>query len=328
MYDFPFNISDVSYLLNLTLRRKTEFAEQVDCPFCNGQGKMRLDIGKNQFRCPKCDESGGMLKLYALLTNTDADTKKAYGDICSNLKVNHISKDIVNRNNDTKIISVKPNKKADEITLHHTYSNFLATLTLSKKHKEKLTNRGLSDDDITKLGYKSITTTSISNITTLLLERGCILKNVPGFYTDKYRNWQLNFSSNCNGILIPIMSINNHIQGFQIRLDNPYKNTKYIWFSSSSIKGIPLDGGTSSGSPIHFVGSFNDNVVYVTEGALKGDIANTLSNKSFLCVAGVNQYNQLESALSTLKEKGITTIVESYDMDKYTNENVEKGSLN
>lgn len=330
MYDFPFNISDISYLLNLTIRRKTEFSEQVDCPFCEGQGKMRLDIPKNQFRCPKCDESGGMLQLYAKVINSD--TKTAYKEICDNLKVSQKSRNrqiIKNSNttNRTDVCSVANNEKADEITLHNTYSNFLSMLSLSETHRKKLLERGLTDIEINSLGYKSITKASVSNIACQLVERGCTLKNVPGFYTDKDGNWKLNFSSNCDGILIPIMSINKRIQGFQIRLNQPYKNTKYIWLSSSYDKGVPLENGTSSGSPVHFVGNFNDGVAYVTEGALKGDIANNFSNKSFLCVAGVNQYKSLDIALLELKQKGITTIVESYDMDKYTNKYVENGSL-
>ncbi len=324
MYDFPFNISDISYLLNLTVRRKTEFAEQVDCPFCNGHGKMRLDIPKNQFRCPKCDESGGMLKLYALMMNVD--TKDAYREICENLKVSHLSKDIVRTNkNDTtssnNACSVV-NKKADEITIHNTYANLLSILTLSETHREKLVSRGLTDLQITKLGYKSISKACVPKIMNMLQERGCSFKGVPGFYKDKQGKWQLNLGEYCDGIMIPIMSLDSRIQGFQIRLDNPFKNTKYIWLSSSS-----LESGVSSCSPAHFVGSFDGNIAYVTEGALKGDIANSLSNKSFLCVAGVNQYNALDEALVLLKSKGITTIIEAYDSDKYTNETVEKGSL-
>ncbi len=324
MYDFPFNISDISYLLNLTVRLKTDFAEQVDCPFCNGHGKMRLDISKNQFRCPKCDESGGMLKLYALMMNVD--TKGAYKEICETLKVSHISKDIVrtNKNNSRSINNpcTVINKKADEMTVHNTYSNLLSILTLSDVHRKKLVERGLDDKQIRNLGYKSITKNSITNISSILIERGCVLKDVPGFYIDKKGDWTLNLSEKCEGIIIPIMSLSNLIQGFQIRLDKPFKNTKYIWLSSSS-----LESGVSSGSPVHFVGSFDSNVAYVTEGSLKGDIANAISKRSFLCVAGVNQYNALDKALELLKSKGINTIVEAYDMDKYTNENVKKGSL-
>lgn len=342
MYDFPFSISDISYLLSLTVRRKTEFAEQVDCPFCDGHGKMRLDLTTNQFRCPKCDESGGMLKLYASINNTD--TKSAYKDICSTLKIDARSMEVKQSKQVTKINKVTTNTViADEVTLHNTYSNLLSMLTLSTKHEEQLLSRGLTRDEIVKLGYKSITNNAITKIATTLLERGCILKNVPGFYTDKYGNWHLNLPQYCSGILIPILSVEHKIKGFQIRLDwsqengtfaapqcnhdKPYKNTKYIWLSSSSSKGLPLENGTSSGSPIHYAGNFTDKVVYVTEGALKGDIAHFLSGKSFLCVAGVNQYSSLDTALPLLKAKGITTIVECYDMDKYTNVNVERGSL-
>lgn len=68
----------------------------------------------------------------------------------------------------------------------------------------------------------------------------------------------------------------------QIRLDYPFNHTKYIWLSSINDKM-----GTSSGSPIHFVGNPRDEIVFLTEGPLKGDIASFLSGLSFACVPGV-----------------------------------------
>lgn len=121
------------------------------------------------------------------------------------------------------------------------------------------------------------------------------------------------------------------ICGCQIRLDTPLKNeddppeksgAKYIWLSSS---GKPK--GTSSGSPVHFVGDSNAGVVYVTEGFFKSDVAHYLMNRTFAATAGANNTAQLEVLLKQLADNGTHTIIEAEDMDKYRNQAVNKGAL-
>ena len=80
------------------------------------------------------------------------------------------------------------------------------------------------------------------------------------------------------------------IQGLQIRLDRPLKKegdppdkggAKYLWLASTS-----KTFGVSSGSPVHFVGDPCSRVVYVTEGALKADIAHALTGRTFAATGG------------------------------------------
>lgn len=105
--------------------------------------------------------------------------------------------------------------------------------------------------------------------------------------------------------------------------DPPEKSgAKYIWLSSS---GKPK--GTSSGSPVHFVGDSNAGVVYVTEGFLKSDVAHYLMNRTFVATAGANNTAQLEVLLKQLADNGTHTIIEAEDMDKYRNQAVNKGAL-
>ena len=118
--------------------------------------------------------------------------------------------------------------------------------------------------------------------------------------------------------------------GAQIRLDTSIREenapadkegTKYLWLSSSS---KPM--GTSSESPIHFVGDPCSRVVYVTEGLLKADICHALMNRTFAATAGANNVSKLDQLFAFLKKNGTEEIIEAQDMDKYRNVHVEKGA--
>jgi hypothetical protein len=116
--------------------------------------------------------------------------------------------------------------------------------------------------------------------------------------------------------------VNGLVQGCQIRLDQPFQDAKYIWFSSSE-----KNGGTPSGSPVHFVGDPCDENITVTEGALKATIAHCLSGRTFVAVAGAGQYNALGKTFDTLLALGARNISEAYDMDKSQNAYVQKGAV-
>jgi len=75
LQDFPFNIKDVAYLLNLHIRHKNTVSLDADCPFCGDRkGKLNLNLKKNVFKCNRCGESGGMLALYGKIYGVDNQT--------------------------------------------------------------------------------------------------------------------------------------------------------------------------------------------------------------------------------------------------------------
>lgn len=315
-YSFGFTILDVADLLSLEVRHRSGRSVDVDCPFCQKRGKMNLNTEKNVFRCNYCGEYGGMVALYAKVMSTD--NSSAYREICESLKLPLSAPEW----NGTSAIHTEPEQKIASLDdRDQTYRLMFSLMTLSRTHKKNLINRGLSESDIFKYGYKSTPAFGFSNLADKLRDLGCQLDGVPGFYQKEGR-WLPRFCSNCSGIVIPVLSIDGKIQGAQIRLDRPTGDRKYIWFSSSE-----KDGGIGAGSPTHFVGDPADKVVYITEGPLKATIAHVLSGKTFAAVAGVNQYSALEELLIRLKQNGTKTIVETYDMDKATNPNVEKGCL-
>lgn len=321
---------DVAELIHLHIRKSYSKGFYADCPFCGDKrGKMSLSTELNSWRCNYCGEHGGMLSLYGRINNLN--NSDAYKQICEALANGEIelSKNYVSAK-DNGSISVDESNPADIQTIHTTYSELLNLLTLSKNHREHLKNaRGLTDEQIDELQYKSTPPFYMCRkITERLIEKGCTVQGVPGFYMkDGY--WTVKFHSKTSGILIPSRNMNGLIQGMQIRLDIPIKDkdtdsdksgTKYIWLSSSG-----KSKGVSSGSPLHFTGDIFTETIFLTEGLLKADIAHYLMNRTFIAIAGINNTSQLDSVFKTLADNGTQTIIEAADMDKYSNMNVEKG---
>lgn len=327
---YDYNIIDVVKCLSLEVRHMNKTDWDVDCPFCtvnpvnghNGKGKLNICIPKDAFRCSRCDTHGGMLDLYTLVKGVDR--KQARQEI-----LDYINHGITT---DTHYICAKAqaeyNKRcknrASAQEVDRTYRAFLSLCVLGKQHKEQLLQRGLSEAQIKYFGFRTAPThkEQHTRIINKLLFYGYRLEGVPGFFKDKSGRWNYNLFRFTSGILIPMMSIDRKIQGFQIRLDNPREGNKYLWFSSKN-----KAQGLSSGSPAHITNPLEINsnpVIYLTEGGLKADIACALSGKSFIGVAGVNNQSDLPELFNNLKQLGVKRIVDCFDRDCEYNEQVEK----
>lgn len=327
---YDYNIIDVVKCLSLEVRHMNKADWDVDCPFCtvnpvnghNGKGKLNICIPKYAFRCSRCDTHGGMLDLYTLVKGVDR--KQARQEI-----LDYINHGIAT---DTHNICVKAqaeyNKRcknrASAQEVDRTYRAFLSLCVLEKQHKEQLLQRGLSEAQIKYFGFRTAPThkEQHTRIINKLLFYGYKLEGVPGFFKDKSGRWNYNLFRFTSGILIPMMSIDRKIQGFQIRLDNPREGNKYLWFSSKN-----KAQGLSSGSPAHITNPLEINsnpVIYLTEGGLKADVACALSGKTFIGVAGVNNQSDLLELFKNLKQLGVKRIVDCFDRDCEYNVQVEK----
>ena len=348
---FPFGIMDVAELLHLKVRRRQTDSAYVDCPFCGDRrGKMNINFTKDVWRCNYCGESGGMLSLYARLCNTT--NSDAYREICDALQagdttwgyddtekkelcgetVAEAASAIIGQSG-SRQPGVPQAERAGAQEIHQTYSLLLGLLSLTPAHRAHLRSekRGLTDGQIDSFGFKSTPPFFLCrSLTERLLKQGCTVEGVPGFYLHEKGYWTMKFSSRAAGILIPVMGIDGLVKGMQILLDTPFKDkddppekagTKYIWLSSAG-----KNMGTTSGSPVHFAGSPFSRTIYVTEGALKADIAHCLTDRSFMAVAGANNVQQLEPLFTMLAQNGTELVIEAHDMDKYSNEMIAKGS--
>lgn len=327
---FPFHITDVAALLRLNIRRRGPDFLYVDCPLCGDhRGKLYLKTSRDVWHCNYCQESGGMLALYAKvygISNADA-----YREICEALQTGDYGPEYQSYQN-RQPQEIAQSARASRQAIHQTLSMLLSMLSLTPKHRAHLREtRGLTDDQIERFGFKSTPPPYLcKSLTARLLKQGCTLQGVPGFYLAEDGRWTVRFGTRTAGILIPARSADGLVCGAQIRLDTSIREenapadkegTKYLWLSSSS---KPM--GTSSESPIHFVGDPCSRVVYVTEGLLKADICHALMNRTFAATAGANNVSKLDQLFAFLKKNGTEEIIEAQDMDKYRNVHVEKGA--
>ena len=327
--DFPFTIMDVASLLNLKVRREGPNSVYVDCPFCGDQrGKMNLNYAKNVWRCNYCNEHGGMLALYARLHGIS--NQEAYQEIYETL-VNEGPRPEYAYSAATPKETPQV-ERADPYEIHRTYAALLSMLTLTPAHWEHLRSvRGLSKEQIEQFGFRSTPQAyQCQPITETLMRQGYRVKGVPGFYLNDRGRWTVRFHQQTSGILIPILGIDGRICGLQTRLDKPLRDKddppdkagmKYLTLSTTG-----KNMGTSSGSPVHFIGDPCARVVYVTEGVLKADICHALTGRTFAATLGANNTAGLEPIFLLLKKNGTEEIIEAEDMDKYSNKAVNTGA--
>lgn len=321
---------DVAALLRLNIRRRGPGSVYVDCPVCGDKrGKLNLNLDKNVWHCNYCQKGGGMLSLYAMVYHIS--NAEAYREICETLLNDGIAPGYAAEVKEA-VKSAPQMERACARELHRTYTAMLSMLTLTTAHKEHLrTVRGLTDEQIDRFGFKSTPTPFLCPaIADRLIKQGFTVQGVPGFYLDDKGRWTVKFFSKTSGILIPIRGMDGQIQGLQTRLDHPIRDEndppdksgiKYLTLSSTG-KSM----GASSGSPVHFVGDPCARVVYVTEGALKADIAHALTGRTFLATIGANNTAGLEPFFAALEKNGTEEIIEAEDMDKYRNKAVGSGA--
>ena len=329
-HDFPFNIMDVAALLRLNIRRRGPDHVYSDCPICGDRrGKMNLNLIKNVWRCNYCNEGGGMLALYGKVYGIS--NSEAYREICDALLFTDPSPQY-EKQAEAPAQSPEQAERAEPQAIHQTFSMLLSMLSLTQAHREHLRRkRGLSDEQIERFRFKSTPPPYLCrSLTERLIKAGCTVKGVPGFYVNDAGKWTVKFYQRTSGILIPVLGVDGQINGIQVRLDHPLRDendppdkegAKYLTLSSS---GKPM--GTSSGSPVHFIGDPCSRVVYVTEGPLKAYIAHELMQRTFAATLGAGNTNQLEELFRFLAKNGTELIMEAGDMDKYSNQNVDRGT--
>lgn len=319
---FPFDIYNVADKLSLEMRRQHAKSSDYDCPFCGGKGKLNLNVELNTYRCNKCGLSGGMLDLFCNCTGIQ-NRKEAYKILAE--KDNRITAEI-RKKREEKVSSIKEASKADVQTLDRVYTALLDILELKSNHRKDLFRRGLSSNDIYLNRYKSVPVEHPERIISMMIEQGFNLIGVPGFYVDENGEIQMNVYNFMDGYFVPVYNSRRQIRAMQIRLDNPLDGKrKYMWLSSSE-----KTGGCSSNSPADICGDlFNSEVIYITEGPLKGQTAHALSGKPFISIAGVSQMKELDVIFKALHKKGkCCTIVDAMDTDDDVNEHVRQAHIN
>ena len=290
------------------------------CPKSNHakSKKIKIDFTGGWFKCAKCGDGGSSpVSLFMHVTDIADATEaartmhKLLGDDGNSSRPAPAPKTPEPVGYEAAELSVR----------NHTYTSMLQLLPLAPSHRKSLKERGLTDDQVDHLGYKSLPRDR-RQLCKKLLQKGCVLEGVPGFFKDKQDNWTLNVFG--TGIFIPFRNALGQIQFMQIRTDNPKEDGQRYFALSSSGKAF----GTGSRTWIHArkgARSEDWKEIFITEGALKADVASCLSGKNFLGIAGVNNIGDLPRALRDLTLSGLEKVSLCYDMDKIENARVLEG---
>lgn len=322
--------------------------KRIPCPICGSSTGFAVSIPKNAFNCFGCGAHGGTYSLHSLINGIDKEQAKQF------LREEY-SKDpngeYFKERQEKAEQEVEEIIPADEAHRDCIYKALLSELKLDDNHRKDLHRRGLTDKEISELGYK---TYSNDDLTTMEVLRSGIGKkiclyakngeknnsHVPGFYDlDTNEPHLVPLKNNDSGYLIPVRDMQERISGFQVRYDNGVK-PKYGWLSSSSKEtGVGVDGNYCNN--IQHSGKWNEarmrysgfpKVIGITEGALKADIASVLYDKLFpeedyhlfLGLTGITNQKRLPDELKKLKELGLKEVHIFTDMDYITNPNVQK----
>ena len=309
-------------------KKKSGRGYDIDCPFCGKKRKFHVDPVKGLARCNYCDEGFNSITLRAKLRGIT--NKQAYRELKSIYRGIPVNKKEVYK---PKEMSVEKVPAKSEM-LNRVYTSLLQELTLSERHLNDLKKRGLSEEDIQRIGYKTMPVIGkrmlgkkiyfLNNLSQLPENVG-----IPGFY-DLQEGGKMVIRK--NSIMCPIRELNGKICGFQLRNNNLSKNAskeqkegfvKYTSFSSSEKK---TGCSTSGANNIHFAGDWSKipETVNLTEGVIKADVAACLSKKPFMGLTGVNNVSQLAKWLKYLKSHGTSKVNICVDMDYREKKEVAK----
>ena len=341
----------------------TKRAANAHCPYANHKTskKLYINFDKGYFNCPKCSSQNGSGKggspvsLFMHVTGISDKTEAArtMHALLGDEAVNTRPAPAPEKKPDVNVYDA-----ADLSVRHSTYSALLDLLVLTDSHRTQLRNRGLSDKQIDLFGYKSLPGDP-KEVSKKLLQKGCVLEGVPGFFKDKEGRWTMNIFG--TGIFVPFRNAREQIQFMQIRSDKKpalckncdhylkggtcscedgprigesikrddscpsfkERGDRYFAFSSPN-----KEAGCGAKTWIHARKGWKAEgwkEVYITEGALKADVASCLSGKNFLAVAGVKNIGDLPRALRDLTLSGLEKVYLCYDMDKDRNAAVLEG---
>ena len=332
--DFPFDIMWVAEKSGLLEGKVKHSGSEimVQCPLegCGDKTThLSINVAKGTWNCLRCGRGGGIVDLYAMtsgpvqLSRREATRKlfqlweeeKGLSNDVKQQRAEMRKRRVEQMRKSAPVEEVAPIERRD--AAYRSLLNFLPGLT--DDHLANLRERGLNYHDIERFGFKSLVTSSPQK--RIVVPDSIDTRDVAGFYTYNGKRY---VNTDYQGILIPYQNLYGQIGMMEIRMFGG--NIRYLrFFSGNPVKG--RTECTKSVSTIHHVGIDLENPpkkVYLTEGGLKADVANALTGLPFIAMAGVNNPIGLEETLMQLKRIGVTTIVLAFDMDLYTNKNVQK----
>lgn len=218
--------------------------------------------------------------------------------------------------------------KEDSSRIHSVYISLLESLPLAPEHRKNLNARGLSDKEIEAGMYKSLPLKRKDIAEKIARQFEGNLSGVPGFwYNEGAKAWEL---AGKTGIVIPVWNYEGKINALKVRVDKPsHPSAKYLLLSSNpktdkSTRETKYPGGTSARIVAHFpIGRPKKiEVIRITEGELKADIASSLTNVYTVSIPGVSTWRM---GVEIAREIRPSKILLAFDSDKGKPLNIEEG---
>lgn len=298
MFD-DFSIFDVMGLVGLDPTRIKSSSGYFDCPICGGKKKLNVNVKVGHggvCRCAKCAAGGDKLDLYLLFHNprlvstrstsesgsvyyrpSEEDRHRGMKEIMEALHIRrsdpNFMRSVVKAK--TAATTQQPQISSPE-QRNVVYSSFLQLLKLTSAHRTALHDRGLTDQEIERMQFRSTPMFGRTQLAQKLIAQGLSLDGVPGFFklstTDEktgevHEEWSVYCPD--PGYFVPIRNRDGLIVAMQIRLNKPTTDkAKYRFFTSGR---ETLLNGQSAVSEIHVeMCSQPPRYVVVTEGPIKG----------------------------------------------------------
>lgn len=323
--ELRYKMTDILPLLPIPQPPMGKSSYNIPCPICDRPGSrkrhLNINLKRNVFCCPKCGQfEGGVFDLYAYYANVPRN--KVRQELVKQLGEKDVPWRSRQQRANTSTFSGPPQAVLASIEERHkTYEALLSKLSLASDHRDNLLGRGLSDAEIERLGYRTTPLVGFHALSKALIDDGCSLFGVPGFYRDADERWTMVMYR--RGIMIPCRDRFGRIQGIQIRLDKKMKKGgKFLAFSSTD----KLDG-TGAETWCHLVGPLRESILLI-EGYMKADIVHYFTGQTVLAIPGVTSTVHLESVLKELIEHGVRHVMTCFDMDYLRNWHVESAYAN
>lgn len=291
------NILNVAYHLCLEIVENKGYEYKVICPFCgyNKNSKiatLSLNLQSNKYCCSRCGNGGYSTGLYAKVRGID--TKKAFKEL---LKKECFSLD------KTKVEISPINLIADVEYRDMVYRNFLEMLKLEIPHKKYLENMGFLNSSIDTGLYKSIPKNYIKRrLICNSLARKHNLEGIPGFFQEEDFKWCF---SRMDGFFIPVFDEKGYIQGLSIHLDQPFKNTSELWFSSSN----KINGTTAKSWIMRSMIDENTSSVYLTDNFLIGNLLQEVRNVPVIAFQNITNSYMILKEIEKTNIRNITFVL-------------------
>jgi hypothetical protein len=204
--------------------------------------------------------------------------------------------------------------RASDDVLDQVYTALLSTLSLSDRHRAQLRQRGLSDEDITWRGYRTLPQQGRASVAKRILAlfgpETC--GAIPGLHMVERDGRRWCSLAGASGLVIPLRDPAGRVIALSVRSDDPDADSRYSAISSSKY------GGPGPGAPIHIplTRAPVDGVIRLTEGALKADVATALGQ---LFTVGLPGVSGVGKAIPLLRVRKVSEARLAFDADASRN---------